>query len=1246
MASSSHDLNDGDQLVSHRTTRQGGGHEDVDSSDHVRSWLGATSAPDYYAPPRDGINHVALSHQQSLTSHGDEVESIEIGELPPAYRETDPAKDYPSTYEFEIDDNSGKKAKLYTPFFLRIPVLMVFVFIFALMFIAVEVMNQFSMHGHGLSVEDPNNYYLWTWGPTLFLTVIACLWGQVEYRIKQLMPWKAMVKVPVPAEDCLLLDYVSPWNVTALIMALKKKHIAVVLAILGSLLIKLAIIFAAGFLSIGYSPVFKDEVPMELRDAFTTSNSYPNSTNIQPVIAVIGASQYGLPFPPGTTDTFATQSFNVVNNVTDLGSILMANVDVFFGDLWCEVGTVSQISSPQCTGRNTTNSCEKVSYNITVTSDTCTTNSSQVSVSIDESNDQYYGSVTSSPCIDSDSTDLRLTFLTGHETISYTDAGNVTGSTALICTPSYDVCEYNVEAFLNETISDICSCNGTCYTPSIALDLGSVILDMVQSASTSNLVLFEKSEVAYNGSFVNLDPFFQFMNATALPEDITAFQNVTYLEDTARQLFAGLAAQIAKGELTEPSGDRIMGSTLAHQQQLFVREVSLRLLEVIFAILIIITLVLLLLRPVASTPSDVSTIAGLASVLARSPRVAMAVQGLGSARFSDIKQQLMGRTFHTTVSNDDGPTFRITPVANNSHTDDETEPSGPTLWWRPKSLSISVRICLVVIPLGLIAALEAVYQVSDRYDGLADVYESGSVLYTWTYLPALAMMLALTGYEAVHFNTRLLQPFKTLRQSPALADRSVVINYLSCLTPIAIWKGITNRHYAVVNSGLIMMIVPLLVVVSSGLFQAGLVDRYIPAPMNVNRTIDNAHAWATSNSADSNLARTISILIAEANMSFISWTYDGYVVPELDSQAFLNEQFGANSTANTTSVRVQLPAYSAALNCELTSYEPTAVVNQTGKSYVDIMVQVPDGCGNATSDGDYWDLGSRTLIPGRQDYGFTYIRENATMPSFCPQVAFVYGQASVFPINSSVAWDLVAAYCTPTVFTVMVNATFYMPDFLIQSIEADMTPKTNISQGGAGNATLDIENWFPATDWGVDSFYGGLSPGRDGIAWEDLIGTSNFDTFSKHADDLYAIVYSQWLNIYGRVNATAETDSLDALIIDPTRSRLMQSAVSTRLLEALLALLAICTLVGYFLLDTKEVLPFNPCSIAAMCTLLADSDMLKIIPEGAEWFDEKQLAKKRVFSDHLFGLGWFEGADGNRRFGIHLGNGEEGNRPG
>lgn len=92
------------------------------------------------------------------------------------------------------------------------------------------------------------------------------------------------------------------------------------------------------------------------------------------------------------------------------------------------------------------------------------------------------------------------------------------------------------------------------------------------------------------------------------------------------------------------------------------------------------------------------------------------------------------------------------------------------------------------------------------------------------------------------------------------------------------------------------------------------------------------------------------------------------------------------------------------------------------------------------------------------------------------------------------------------------------------------------------------------------------------------------------------------------------------------RSYLIQSEISTRILDGILAGMVICALVAMTCMRTKRTLPKNPNSIAAVASLLQNSRMLgpKYIPKGSEWCNDKELQKRGVFTIQRFSMGWWD----------------------
>lgn len=99
-----------------------------------------------------------------------------------------------------------------------------------------------------------------------------------------------------------------------------------------------------------------------------------------------------------------------------------------------------------------------------------------------------------------------------------------------------------------------------------------------------------------------------------------------------------------------------------------------------------------------------------------------------------------------------------------------------------------------------------------------------------------------------------------------------------------------------------------------------------------------------------------------------------------------------------------------------------------------------------------------------------------------------------------------------------------------------------------------------------------------------------------------------------------------------------QSMISTHILAALLAAILVATVTTTLTMKSRAVLLKNSCSIAAVASLLVDSDFLDMIPLDSDNLSDGELLG--LFDGHVFSMGWWageEGEIGKRRFGIDFG---------
>lgn len=141
----------------------------------------------------------------------------------------------------------------------------------------------------------------------------------------------------------------------------------------------------------------------------------------------------------------------------------------------------------------------------------------------------------------------------------------------------------------------------------------------------------------------------------------------------------------------------------------------------------------------------------------------------------------------------------------------------------------------------------------------------------------------------------------------------------------------------------------------------------------------------------------------------------------------------------------------------------------------------------------------------------------------------------------------------------------------------------------------------------------------------------NSTALSQGIQRVYGLVTAQEISFAARVNVSTngtarKSPVLQGQLQNSSVTRLQQNKTNTRVLQALLAAMAISGFIGVLLMPkASRILPKNPHSVAATWSLLAGSKMMEedVIPPGSEWCDDKELDARGVFSGRTFTLGWW-----------------------
>jgi hypothetical protein len=412
-----------------------------------------------------------------------------------------------------------------------------------------------------------------------------------------------------------------------------------------------------------------------------------------------------------------------------------------------------------------------------------------------------------------------------------------------------------------------------------------------------------------------------------------------------------------------------------------------------------------------------------------------------------------------------------------------------------------------------------------------------------------------------------------------------------------------------------------------------------------------------------------SSLVVNSNLPYPAWTYDELVFPTLDVNKLINLDDDQPISSNTTGLdrqydtvkvssvfKAAIPTLRASLNCKAlpSSNLSISAFNELDVSSLEITANLGGNCGDTGNsdspdfpfevlfinlDGASTDsiLGSSPSFGEGSYFGQTTGVASSEPGPTCPSVISCYGQ--YFGNNSKVY----CFTCSPIINRLSVNTTFLLPDFTINATTVDEASTELFSSDFA--SSLDFQDVLFASSGTnntandvFDGFYSTLIYSLKTITPSDL-NNESLSTILDASDHLYRLLMAQAINMSSRLLNQNANNTILGTIVDPSQLRLEQSFISTRILEALIALMFICAAITIVMMDTREVLPKNPCSIAGAASLLAGSEMLnpEIIPPGSEWFDDRTLIDQGVFRGLLFSLGWWGGKGREQRFGIDVG---------
>lgn len=856
----------------------------------------------------------------------------------------------------------------------------------------------------------------------------------------------------------------------------------------------------------------------------------------------------------------------------------------------------------------------------------------------------------------------------------------------VLCTPKYSLTRRTVT---NSTrASNTNSPADVSHTIKEVLPLGATIADMTRSIVASMVGVTSNSGLWFT------------LLTTAHPENDpipSGSKGSKLIGSMSQDIFPSFAHQWAKSRKTVAANQTLLGVNTRTEERLCVQELSLRLMEAFFASMILASIILSFSRNLPAEDIPVSLLSH-ALVLAWSPDLGRILDGTGILSEKLLKTALKHHFFSTEE------TTRRAITVNPSDYVEVEDPSVSPIW-QPIADTWWFQMFTTTIAVLIFTVLEITYQYSTSHDGIADVSLEGYAKYAWVFVPSITVSITALAFGMLDSSARLLHPYRELQKGNA-GISTLLFDPLGTPTMIAIFQSLTKRKMALFTILLTSMLGPLLTIAASGLFTAQAIALTKTIPVRLDDWYDlsldyTSGDWHTQNSPTRVL--TISDLISFANISYPQWTYDDLAFPTMHVD---NSSIG---TSSSTPLTGRLPAVRVKTNCSLNDfsfdanqvsdpryrlvYYPTPSLPCTPRSR-NGTIQTPTITFARSyiaeqSDGLFAsEFQGSMLIPYDMDQGW----DPTINGDFCRDgwrhLWFFVGRLTA----ANTTTDLALVHCMP--YIEALHATVHLtPNYAFSSpppSPIDNTARTlpynastlyradgqNLFMPAPISAVLPADAFPPAANSStIDPFFQAAIWARDGVPLSELVGPAaraeGYSTLLATIESVYARMVAQQLRFSFRAaNATAVGGDEAELLADLTvtltdqaaRLRLVQSAVSTRLLEGLLLAMALCAAVSRVLTTydrrwRRVVLPKDPGSVAAKMGLLAGSELVERLRDevvvrsgagdgGGDAVREAERAAVAGLEGHLFSLGWWDcrkegGVEGGRKFRIDVGVAEK-----
>ncbi|KAK5408058.1 hypothetical protein LTR06_007801 [Exophiala xenobiotica] len=1157
------------------------------------------------------------------------------------------------------------------PSYLKRRILAVFIVVFLLTIVGLEVLYQYSLKHNGFVSSDEGLHYLWTYGPTAIFTLLAASWSRIEYQIKQNAPWMRMSRGPGRADRTVFLDYVSPIQPVALLRSIRNLDFDVAACISTSILFRLLIVVSTGLMTLSEQRVPRQGLPMSTTSSFTNNKSPLQNIGDMPYKTLVGMQTLNLSSPPGTNDKYAFQTFEGFSEYPN--SILTGQVDAFSSSLDCQsarmeneefvwwIPYATPASVPPQLGSWQRFISEECTVDLNITDVTLFYDGWDGYFDYLGTKGQHqwsyvFQNVSCNNSLLSEDQRIAIAIVESVQTQEYDYNANtsqwpecclqaevymnITRSAQLLCKPTYQIQKAHLSMNTTETF------NGTSAELQILKDTEPWTLPDVHPW---DIALAERSTYGWaehvvgpggssptgslgGGPTVQLgygvEPvltysipaqwIFAIRQNEALNHTNPHYLNETLLNAVANEYWGVYTALIAKQYMLNGPQTPLTGTVTILQQRLVVHQLSVRLMDGFLGLMSLLAAwVLYSVRNSKCAPREPSSLQGFAILLAASLAfVEVARSWVFFQKEKYTVQDLDHQAFSTEIEMiGNTASFKIVPLVS-----DQSPRKVPRIqkpgdvsvsWWQPMPLRWYCWLAMLLIFAGVVIALEILLHVSNKNSGLGSVYDQDWLHYTWTIVPATVTALLAMYVNAFDFNLKCLAPFYKLHQESTF-DQSIRLKPLDQVAAFAMIEGFRVRLPAVFLSTLAGFTGAFLTIIVSGIFSLS------PVPYTAQTTVLGTSSFNASISSDLGYfgnGMAIADLVLYNNYSQPTWTYQDLAFPGIATDNNL-QRYNLRSS-HAASISTVVPAIRSRLDCKLYPSLDTLCANLTWGEYETESRTYLNPVAYALNQTvDQCSVEFDNSLEVQNDRYFAEMSENSYTSE--GPYTYVWGR-----ISDTKLVHFAAAICSEHIQQINTAASFKLPNY---EIDATSPPEPIESTAKISsipvleNRADFLANTGLSSDV-IDYFFQAAVYGVDGVDLSHLGSPAGSEAVVARIKQLTGLYRAIQYSTDARIDV-ANPEVFNATLTDPQNTRLVQNAASTHVLVGLLVFIMLSITLASLLMKTSMLVPMNPCSIAAMTSFLADSNIIRrdVIPEGSEWLDDKELKRRGIMQGMLFGV--------------------------